>query len=145
MGSPKLEPLTNSELAWIGDNLARATAMAKKYGGDADSAQRPTLAGLDGLWRAWSVALRESGDDPNALINMVGVALGQHLVDEAGLAWVIVTDELGTDLAVYGAKNEILVVPCNLVAKRWQSGEPEFVLRVGNELVATIRELTGRR
>lgn len=109
--------------------------MAKKYGGDDEALARPTLAGLDGLWATWCSALRESGDDPNALINMVGIALGQHLVDALGLVWVIATDEFGTELAVHGERNDVLVYPCNLVAKRWQSGEAEFVAEVGAALL----------
>ena len=49
---------------------------------------------LDTLWATWSSALRESGGDPNALINMVGVAFGQHLVDTVGLAWVIASSSV---------------------------------------------------
>ena len=138
MGARKLEAPTEQERAWIADNLARATAMAKKYGGDPETLARPTLAGLDGLWATWSAALRDSGDDPNPLINMVGVALGQHLVEALGLTWVIATDEYGTELAVHGEPNDVLIYPCNLVAKRWQAGETEFVARVGAEVVRDV-------
>ena len=116
--------------------------MAKKYGGDGEALVRPTLAGLDGLWATWCSAVRESGDDPNPLINMVGIALGQHLIDALGLVWVIATDEFGTELAVHGEQNDVLIYPCNLVAKRWQSGETEFVSRVAAELV---RDISGLR
>jgi hypothetical protein len=143
MGNAKLDALSDKEHAWIADNLSRALTMAKKYGGDAEAATRPTLAGLDGLWSTWTVALRESGQNPNALINMVGVAFGQHLVDELGLSWVIASDEHGTDLAVHGPQGNVLVFPCNLVAKRWQSGESEFVARVGAEMIRDIRRMRG--
>jgi hypothetical protein len=135
MGSMTLAAPNKQELAWLADNLARARAMATKYGGDA------TLAGLDGLWTTWCAALRESGDDPNPLINMVGIALGQHLVDTLGLAWVLATDDAGTELAVHGQPNDVLIYPCNLVGKRWQSGETDFVARVGGELVRDISAL----
>jgi hypothetical protein len=61
-----------------------------------------------------------------------------------GLDWVIATDEYDTDLAVHGARNDVLVHPCNLVAKRWQSGETAFVARVGAELVRDIGGLMRR-
>ncbi|HEY1817795.1 MAG TPA: DUF3806 domain-containing protein [Kofleriaceae bacterium] len=137
--APKLDAPTERELAWIADNLTRATAMAKKYGGDAKE-----LAALDALWATWSAALRKSGGDPNPLINMVGVAFGQHLVDTAGLAWVLASDEHGTDLAVHGEPGSVLVYPCNFVAKRWQSGETEFFARTGAQLVADIKRIRGR-
>jgi hypothetical protein len=136
-----LEAPTDKELAWLAGNLAKATAMAAKYGGDAEGLARPTLGGLDRLWAAWSDALRTAEKDPNPLIMMVGVALGQHLVDALGLAWVIATDEYGTELAVHGEVGDALVYPCNLVAKRWEAGETEFVERVGAQLVRDLRAL----
>jgi hypothetical protein len=138
----KLEAPNAQELAWIADNLARATAMAKKYGGDEDTLDRPTLAGLDGLWSRWCAALRESDGDPNPLINMVGIALGQHLVDALGLEWVIATDDAGTELAVHGEPNDVMIYPCNLVGKRWQSRETVFVAAMGASL---IRDVTAIR
>lgn len=134
----KLDAPNEGELAYISDHLGRAWAMAEKYGGGATT----PLGKLDGLWTSWCEALRESGDDPNPLINMVGIALGQHLVDTAGLAWVIATDEHGTELALHGAATNMLVYPCNLVAKRWQSGETEFVERVGSAMIRDILALS---
>ncbi len=133
----KLDTPNEGELAWIADHLERAWAMAEKYGGGATT----PLGKLDGLWSSWTEALRESGDDPNPLINMVGIAFGQHLVDEAGLTWVIATDEHGTELAVHGQANGTLVYPCNLVAKRWQSGETDFVERVGSAMIRDLLAL----
>ena len=65
----KLEPPNGNELAWIADNVARGRAMAEKYGG------------LDAVWTAFGASLRDSKDDPNFLINMIGLALGQRFVD----------------------------------------------------------------
>lgn len=138
MSSAKLQAPNEQERAWIADNLARATAMAKKYGGDEETLARPTLQGLDGVWVTWQAALRKSGDDPNPLINMIGIAFGQHLVDALGLEWVIATDEYGTQLAVHGEPNNVLVYPCNLVAKRWESREPAFLAKVGAQMVRDV-------
>lgn len=144
MPAAKLEAPNANELAWIAENLARATAMAHKYGGDAEALARPTLGGLDQLWATWTASLREQAQDPNPLINMVGIALGQHLVDTLGLRWVIASDEYGTELAVHGEPGNVLVFPCNLVAKRWQSGETTFIARVGAELARDISALRAR-
>ena len=65
----------------------------------------------------------------NAVINQVGIAFGQSLVDGLGLNWVIATDEYGTDMAVYGLPNQgdVLVYPANFVAKRWERRETNFL------------------
>lgn|SRR5690349_19075 len=144
MASPKLEAPNDKERAWIADNLAKATVMATKYGGDAEGLARPTLAGLDGLWAAMGAALRAAGKDPNPLINLVGIAFGQHLVDAVGLEWVVATDEYGTELAVHGEPNHVLIYPCNLVAKRWESRDTGFLARIGAEIVRDINAARGR-
>ncbi|MFT3697487.1 MAG: DUF3806 domain-containing protein [Kofleriaceae bacterium] len=126
---PTFQQPNESELAWIANNVARATEMARKYGG------------LDDVWTSFSGALRASGDDPNTVINMVGIAIGQQLVDALGLSWVIATDEYGTELAVYREANNVLVYPCNLVAKRWQSGETNFIEPIVASMIRDIGAL----
>lgn len=134
---PTLEAPNANELAWIADNVAKATELANKYGGDEATAPA-TLAGLDAVWVTLGTALRESGEDPNFFINMVGLAFGQYLVDTVGVAWVLATDEHGTEIAVHGQPGDILVYPTNFVAKRWESGEAEFLAQVGSQMVADI-------
>ena len=48
-------------------------------------------------------------------------------VDDLGLAWVVATDEHGTEIAVHGEPGDVLIYPTNLVAKRWTSGEDRFI------------------
>jgi hypothetical protein len=138
---PKLEPPDASELAWIADNVAKAAAMAKKYGGDDESLTQPTLGGLDAVWVAFTATLRESGDDPNFLINMIGVAFGQYLVQALDMVWVVATDEYGTEMAVHGQPGDLLIYPTNLVAKRWKSGEGAFLASIGAQMIADISRL----
>ncbi|HEX6699183.1 MAG TPA: DUF3806 domain-containing protein [Gaiellaceae bacterium] len=82
-----------------------------------------TAEALDELW---DLVLAEGSDDPNVVINLVGLALGQLLVDRFGLAWVALTDEYGTEIAVRGPSN-FTVFPTNFVAKRYESGERGFI------------------
>ena len=65
----------------------------------------------------------------NEVINCVGVAFGQILVDGIGLKWVIATDHHGSDLAVYGLPNagDVLIYPVNFIAKRWERREVNFI------------------
>jgi hypothetical protein len=112
--------------------------MAHKYGDDPEGLPCPTLAALDTVWTTFGGALRESGDDPNAIINMIGLAFGQVLVDRLGLAWVVATDEHGTEIALHGELGDLLVYPTNLVGKRWASGEDKFLDALGTQMIADI-------
>ena len=133
MSPPVLESLTATERVWVADNLARARELAATWGAG--------LAGLDRYWASRSEALRSAGEDPNPLINMVGIALGQYFVDELDLTWMIATDDYGTELAVYRERNRVMLYPCNLVAKRWESSETTFLEQVAGALVQQIRSI----
>jgi Domain of unknown function (DUF3806) len=136
-------PPTEAETAWITAQLAAAQQFLDDYG----SAR--VGHGLDALDHAWASWLdRESVDpaDPNAVINAVGVYLGQAIVDAMpDFVWVIATDEDGTDLAVHGLPNtaDVLVYPANLVAKRYESRTATFLRAVFDEIVATAARLRG--
>jgi hypothetical protein len=71
---------------------------------------------LDALWAA-SLAEPDPVIDTNTLINAVGLAFGQHLVDRLGVRWVVVTDECGTE-AAHEPRGDLLMFPPNLVGKR---------------------------
>ena len=119
--------------------LERATALARTHGDPAGSKQ-PSLAALDTMW---AVAVATITDDigANAIINLVGVGVGQHLVTELGLEWSVVIDEYGTDLAVTGQPGNIIVTPTSLVAKRWESKTSTFVVATVNALVTDLRRM----
>lgn len=139
MTKPRLEMPNENERAWIASNVAFATEMAHKYGAPGST----PLAALDGVWTTLGTAIRESNQDPNNLINVIGCALGQHLVDELRLTWTLATDEYGTELAVHGQPGDVLVFPCNLAAKRWQSGATNWIANIGADLARDIRRLQG--
>jgi hypothetical protein len=55
------------------------------------------------------------------------------------MARKIVTDQFGTDLAVVRQPGDLTVVPANLVAKRWASGETNWLVPV----VSMLRDHKG--
>lgn len=124
---PRFEPLNEGERAWVADNIAKACAFAKKYGGDPETVETASLAGLDRVWCLFTANLRETGTDPNHVINMIGLAFGQHLATACGLSWVVATDEHGTEIALHAQPGDILIYPTNLVAKRWTASEGAFM------------------
>src|SRR5579871_1152586 len=92
------KPLTDAEQEWIRDQLGRASQLVQSLAPDVDDG-RLTLKSLD---RAFKMYL-DSDADPstaNETVLAVGVAFGASLVKALGFAWVVVTDEFGTDLAV---------------------------------------------
>ena len=135
--------LTPAESQWIQEQLDAARRFVAEHAGVGDV----TLQNLDRAWARWMERREPDTDRVNAAINAVGIALGQSLVEAAGLRWVIATDEHGTDLALSAlpGAGDVLVFPANLVAKRWERGETGFLSRVHSEISAQVRRLSGER
>jgi hypothetical protein len=123
-----VEPLNEAEQEWVANNVAQAKQML-------DGNLSPET--LDDLWAA---LLRDDPADPNPAINMVGLALGQLLVDGLGLSWVALSDESGTETAVRGRAN-FTVFPTNFIAKRYAGRETNFIAPAYQEMVRTAESL----
>lgn len=80
----------------------------------------------------------------NAIINYVGIAFGQRLVDGIGLKWVVATDQHGSELAVYGlpGRGDVLVYPANFVAKRWERKETNFLDDAYEKIARHVRAVS---
>jgi hypothetical protein len=136
----KIESLNESELAWVQAQLKSASKFVEAFS-PADSEQPLTLAALDRAFAAWLASEPTETDLVNAIINYVGIAFGQTLVDGLGLKWVIATDEHGSDLAVHGLPEhgDVLVYPANFVAKRWERHEPNFLEEAYQRIAQDVR------
>jgi Domain of unknown function (DUF3806) len=125
----KIDTPNEKEHAWIAEQLERASEFVNAFRPQA-AAQPTNLEALDEAFAAWmtSGAAKEPSS-ANAVINCVGIAFGQSLVEGVGLSWVVATDDHGTELAVYGlpGAGDVLVYPGNFVAKRWERGETNFL------------------
>lgn len=124
----KIQRINTSEAAWIKTQLENAAKFVEGFS-PGDSEQPLKLSALDRAFAAWIASDPANTDLINAVINYVGIAFGQALVDGMGLQWVIATDEQGSDLAVYGfpGRGDVLVYPANFVAKRWERREATFL------------------
>jgi hypothetical protein len=129
----RVEPLNDAERAWVAENVAAARG-ALREGGVPDGAV--TAESLDELW----TIARAQAEDPTVAINLVGLALGQLLVNRFGLDWVALTDEHGTEIAVRGPSN-FTVFPTNFVAKRYETGETGFIAPFVDEVARTLEQL----
>jgi len=124
----KIDSINAAEKEWIVAQLQSASKFVEGFS-PADSGQPMTLAALDRAFSQWLASNQSDTGLINAVINYVGVAFGQALVDGLELKWVIATDSLGSDLAVYGLPGEgdVLVYPASFVAKRWERRESDFL------------------
>lgn len=111
------------------ERIAAALAALETEGVDVDDLAS-IGAGLDRALAGW---VSRRGDDHDAIVQRYGIAVGEHLHRHTDLAWEVVTDVFGTDLAV--AAGDFVVVPSNLVAVRWMRRETGWVPAVVGHLV----------
>ena len=136
----KIDDLNESEAAWVKTQLKNASKFIEGFSPQ-DSGQPLTLAALDRAFAAWIASEPTGTDLINSVINYVGVAFGQALIDGIGLEWVIATDDHGSELAVHGfpERGDILVHPANFVAKRWERRETNFLEKAYAEIARDVR------
>jgi hypothetical protein len=141
----KIEPLNASEQDWVKAQLENAAKFVEAFS-PADSQQALTLAALDRAFAAWLASQSHHVDMINSIINYVGIAFGQSLVDGIGLQWVVATDKDGSELAVYGlpGRGDVLVYPANFVAKRWEQRETDFLEDGYQKIARDVRDVSER-
>jgi hypothetical protein len=143
----RISELSAAERAWVDDNLAAAHRYVADAGHLLDGTQPLDPPALDAAWSFWLQAWPADEEDPNPVINALGLAFGQYLVDRLGLDWKVVEDENGTEIAVHGQVGEVLVFPPNLVAKRLEQRATDFFVPVAGQIeqrVAEVRASHGR-
>jgi hypothetical protein len=144
VGFQTFSKLNDAELKWIRDCVNQAHTLAGRYlGTDAKRPLDPVT--LDCAYRAW-LAQWQSGnasEDPNVVVNCIGSAFGQWLVDSLGMTWTVVADANGTDMGVsFGpSANRVLVFPTHAVARRLETRETGFI----QELFEATRNQIERR
>ena len=125
----RIEPLNRAEFAWVRDELANAQARRIAL----LTRMLPTSSRRKFSTRRMPLPTtprpRPMPNYANAVINAIGIAFGQHLVDTLGFQWCAVSDSHGQELAVVALPDtaKVLVFPPNLVAKRWESGTTDFL------------------
>ena len=140
----KVSDLTAAEIAWVDENVARARELVATTARSLRPDERLSPEGLDAAWSEWIAGWR-IGEDPNPVINALGLALGKYLVDRLELSWKVVTDEYGTEIAIHGQPGDIFIFPTNLVAKRFESRTTGFFVPVAAEIETSVTKLRGRR
>lgn len=138
----KIDDLNESERAWVKAQLENAVKFVEGFSPE-DMGVPLTLAALDRAFAAWIASKPTDNGLINAIINHVGIAFGQALVDGIGLNWVIATDDQVSELAVYGfpGRGDILLYPANFVAKRWERRETNFLEEAYQKISHDVRTI----
>jgi len=136
---PTFQELTPVEHEWVAAQTQKAFEFV--VANSPDTKPSLTLEALDEAFSAWLAQGEANTDKINQTINAVGVAFGSFLVRDAGFAWVIATDEHGSDLAVLALPGtaDIVVFPANFVAKRWERKESFFMEAAFEDMSARAR------
>lgn len=135
---PDITELSAAEQDWVAETLASLPGL-----GVADGDIVALGAAYDDALRTWTAAEPETRPDPNDLINRFGIGFGEYVRTRAGLAWVIASDEYGTDLALHGQPGDIVLYPANMVAKRWVAGEAGVLPGIAAGLIEQIARVRG--
>jgi hypothetical protein len=139
---PKLISPNEKEFKWIKTQLESDKVIIEKYSPD-DAEKEITLSILDKAFRTWMSTSPTDITQINEVINAIGITLGQKMVDNLGLNWVIASDPYGTELAVYGfpKEGEFLIYPANLIAKRWERKEINFIEKTYKDIEQQIHKV----
>lgn len=123
--TPQARKIEGSE----SERIATGVAALEAEGVDLDDLRSIS----DGLDRALAHWLEHQDGDHDLIVERYAIGVGEHLHRHTDLAWEVVTDVFGTDLAV--CAGDFVVVPVNLVAVRWMRREQGWVPRVIGHLV----------
>lgn len=134
---PRVLALNAAELAWV-DELRRALP----GGGALEPGEIGRL--YDDALLLLSMGPSSTQDDPNMMINALGVAVGDAVCARVpGARWAAVSDAQGTELAIVaGPSDGPRIFPTNAVAKRWVAGERGWVAGFIEAAAERLVELT---
>lgn len=132
---PSVVPVTEVETAWLAAQLGTAASFVERYAGS----RSVDVDRLDAALVAWAA---DGPDRPAAEVvgDALGTAFGEHLSRQAGLTWVVATDEWGTDFALHGEPGALLLHPHSSVGSRVAEGETGFLGPLLRELVTAVEQ-----
>lgn len=75
----RISQLNEAERAWVDDNVAAARRYVEDAGHPIQGNRPLDPAALDAAWAFWLRAWPAGEEDPNPVINALGMAMGQYL------------------------------------------------------------------
>ncbi len=89
----------------------------------------PSLKDYDEAFSLWQADEKRRYTEQQ-VIEILGACLGNKLIADFQMEWVIVKDEYGTDFAVIGKKYEVMSFPFSSVSKRIENNQYDFMVGV---------------
>jgi hypothetical protein len=133
---PVASDLTRAEIDWIQQQRDALGELAAAVGLGSPDSDAARLECCDRVIRWWHEQPAGARPDPNMIVGSCGVALGDAIGPALGLEWKIVTDAFGTDLALWGAANQVVLSPTHSVAKRFAESRNGCVVELAEQLKA---------
>lgn len=128
--------LNKEEEKWVKESLERAAKLSMRYGsgGTLDPAQ------LDAIFSRWKQE-REKKESAQEVVDGLGAAFGQFLVESTGFGWRMITDQYGTEYAVEHPNWELTTFPRTVVEKRIESGEEDFFRPIHHVITEEMKKI----
>ena len=134
--------LSEHEIEWVTSQLALASRLALQYTGKRERLPPPET--LDGVLSAWLERLPGEREDVDTIVNALGLAFGQNLVERHGLEWAVLTDQQRTEIALHGQPGDVRVFPTRLTAGSLERGEAAFFASLFKRIGDDISRARGR-
>jgi hypothetical protein len=144
IGFQSFSNMNEAEVQWIRDCVNQVRILVKKYLAINDTVSLDP-ATLDRAYGGWLVQWQsgKASEDPNTIVNCIGLAFGQCLVDSLGMKWAVITDSNGSDMGVFvgSPATRVLVFPTHAVAKRLEAKETGFIQRLFEAIRTQVKGL----
>jgi hypothetical protein len=131
-----VSPLSTDDRA----RLDAQRAVCERYLADESRASYATAAGKLGLVRAL-LAAPVFGSEQTYELQCLGIVLGDAMAQEAGLEWVMISDEHGRDPALRVPGTSILLFPLTMISKRVERGEAVDVFELFDGVLAQLEHV----
>ena len=123
------------EKSWLTTNLRNASELKNEYWKKLIPKNKELMPiVLDEVFTAWMADTALTKSDTDFVINSLGAAFGQWLVDHYQMKWIVVTDANGTGYAVIHEKGNVIAYPPAAVKKAIDAEEEKFMFGVEMEI-----------
>jgi len=118
--------LTDTDRKWIGARATDARSLVTYLLRLPQSPEHLDAGLLDRAFRAWRHERVGPEIPAQAIVECLGSAFGEYLVDTLKATWLVVEDNLGTDFAIREPRQALLTYPLAVVSKRLNSPPEEL-------------------
>ena len=119
----KVVPVNDAESRQFAAWASEAETFLNAYGTPQSENE---LKRYDEAFKAWQDSTTKKHSDQD-VINVLGAHLGQLMVEDFDMEWVMVTDQYGQDYAVRHKTSELMSFPFSSVMKRIEDNEHDFI------------------